>query len=119
MTEFLSSYGLFGLAVGLATFLVIGIFHPLVIKGEYYFGVKIWKVFLLMGITGCFLAWWIDNLFWSVIAGVAGFSSLWSIGEVFEQQERVRKGWFPRNPKRHYPFDNATTTKKINRDTKL
>ena len=28
----------------------------------------------------------------------------WSIKEVFEQRERVRKGWFPKNPKRKYPF---------------
>ena len=27
-------------------------------------------------------------------------SSFWSIGEVFKQRERVRKGWFPMNPKR-------------------
>ena len=25
---------------------------------------------------------------------------LWGIGEVFHQRERVRKGWFPMNPKR-------------------
>ena len=29
-----------------------------------------------------------------------------SILEIFEQQERVRKGWFPKNPRRKYPFDN-------------
>ena len=29
-----------GLAVGLATFLIIGVFHPIVIKSEYYFGVR-------------------------------------------------------------------------------
>ena len=27
-----------GILIGLATFLIIGLFHPLVIKGEYYFG---------------------------------------------------------------------------------
>lgn len=42
MIEFLSQHNLLGLAIGLCTFLVIGIFHPFVIKGEYYFGVKIW-----------------------------------------------------------------------------
>ena len=29
-----------GIIVGLATFLIIGIFHPIVIKAEYYWGVK-------------------------------------------------------------------------------
>ena len=42
----------YGLIIGAATFLIIGLFHPLVIKGEYYFGVKIWWVFLLLGLLG-------------------------------------------------------------------
>ena len=29
-----------GILIGLATFLIIGLFHPLVIKGEYYFGTR-------------------------------------------------------------------------------
>ena len=31
-------------------------------------------------------------------------SSFWTIKEVFEQEERVKKGWFPKNPKRTYKF---------------
>lgn len=31
-----------GIILGLATFLLIGVFHPIVIKSEYYFGVKCW-----------------------------------------------------------------------------
>ena len=31
-----------GLLLGLSTFLIIGLFHPLVIKAEYYIGVKSW-----------------------------------------------------------------------------
>jgi len=27
-------------------------------------------------------------------------SCLWSILELFEQEERVKKGWFPKNPKK-------------------
>ena len=33
---------------------------------------------------------------------------LWGIKEMKEQQERVRKGWFPRNPKRKYPWDEKS-----------
>ena len=36
----------------------------------------------------------------AALAGVFAFSSFWTIKELFEQQERVRKGWFPANPKR-------------------
>lgn len=107
MIEFIQTNNLSGILIGLCTFLIIGIFHPLVIKGEYYFGVKIWWLFLLLGIICCFLAWYVDSLFLSIIFGVTGFSALWGIGEIFEQQERVRKGWFPRNPKRKYPFDKT------------
>ena len=73
-----------GLIIGIATFLVIGIFHPLVIKGEYYFGVRIWWVFALSGV---------------VTLAVWGASSFWSIGELFEQRKRVEKGWFPKREK--------------------
>ena len=49
--DFIAQYNLTGLVIGLATFLIIGVFHPLVIKGEYHFGVRIWWVFLLMGLA--------------------------------------------------------------------
>ena len=39
-----------GLLVGLSTFLIIGLFHPLVIKAEYYLGVKSWWIFALSGV---------------------------------------------------------------------
>lgn len=100
ITQFLASHNLLGLAIGLCTFLVIGLFHPLVIKGEYYFGVRCWWWFLVLGIVTGFLSWLSDDLFLSVLAGVVAFSSLWSIGEIFEQRHRVQKGWFPRNPNR-------------------
>ena len=38
--EFLAQYNLTGIVIGIATFLIIGIFHPMVTKGEYYFGVN-------------------------------------------------------------------------------
>ncbi|MDE6270388.1 MAG: DUF4491 family protein, partial [Muribaculaceae bacterium] len=37
---------------------------------------------------------------WSALLGVTAFSSFWTILEIFEQRERVRKGWFPANPAR-------------------
>lgn len=89
-----------GLLIGAATFVCIGLFHPLVIKGEYYFGVKCWFVFLAMGIAGMVGSILVDNQIVSIILGVFAFSSFWGIGEVFEQRKRVEKGWFPRNPKR-------------------
>lgn len=95
-----------GPLIGLATFLVIGLFHPIVIKTEYYFGTKLWWIFLLAGIAGAIGALFVENSILSSILAIVGFSSLWSIKELFEQEERVKKGWFPRNPKRTYKFDN-------------
>lgn len=87
-----------GVIIGLATFLIIGAFHPVVIKTEYYFGVRPWWVFLIVGI-GCIVgAIFIKSLLVSAIVGVTGFSALWSILELFEQRERVNKGWFPEGP---------------------
>lgn len=91
-----------GIITGFVTFLIIGLFHPLVIKGEYYFGVRCWWVFLVAGIVTGALSLIVNNLYCSIILGVVSFSSFWSILEVFEQRERVRKGWFPKNPKRKY-----------------
>ena len=98
--EFIENYNLQGLIIGLATFLIIGLFHPLVIKGEYYLGVKSWWIFLIMGIICTILSLVINSTFGSILLGVTAFSSFWSIIEVFEQRERVKKGWFPSNPKR-------------------
>jgi hypothetical protein len=97
--EFIEEYNLAGLLIGLATFLIIGIFHPLVIKGEYYFGVKCWWAFLCVGLLGIAGSLLLSNAILSALCGVTAFSSFWGIGELFEQRKRVGKGWFPRREK--------------------
>jgi uncharacterized membrane protein len=89
-----------GIIIGVATFLVIGLFHPLVIKAEYYIGVKSWWLFLLLGVVSGVASLLVNDLTLSILLGVVAFSSFWSIGEVFEQKKRVEKGWFPANPKK-------------------
>ena len=89
-----------GLIIGAGTFLCIGIFHPIVIKAEYYFGVKCWWLFALLGIVSIAASLFISNYIFSTLLGVLGFSSLWSILELFHQKKRVEKGWFPSNPNR-------------------
>ena len=89
-----------GIIIGVATFLVIGLFHPLVIKAEYYIGVKSWWLFLFLGIVTAVASLLVANIVGSIILGVIAFSSFWSIGEVFQQKKRVEKGWFPANPKK-------------------
>ena len=89
-----------GALVGLATFLIIGLFHPLVIKGEYYFGRKCRRWFAVAGVIFLVAALLTPDTTLSSLLGVTAFSCFWSIKEVDEQVERVRKGWFPENPKR-------------------
>ena len=102
--DLLSEYHLSGLFIGICTFLIIGLFHPIVIKAEYYWGTKSWWIFLILGILGVVGSLCTTDIIFSSLLGVFAFSSFWTIKEVFDQQERVRKGWFPKNPKRKYPF---------------
>ena len=74
-----------GLVIGFCTFLIIGIFHPLVVKGEYWFGVRVWWGFLLLGVVTAVASLSVDSLIVSVLLGVTAFSSFWSILEVFQQ----------------------------------
>ena len=100
MTELLQEYHLAGFAIGLCTFPIIGMFHPIVIKCEYHFGTGCWPVLLLAGIAALAGSFLVGDVALAALLGVFAFSSFWSIKELFEQEERVRKGWFPRNPKR-------------------
>ena len=102
--EFLNEYHLAGLFIRICTFLIIGLFHPVVVKAEYYWGTKCWWIFLVLGIAGVIASLSINNVILSSLLGVFAFSSFWTIKEVFEQEERVQKGWFPKNPKRKYKF---------------
>ena len=98
--EFLQDYRLLGLVIGISTFLIIGLFHPVVIKAEYYWGTRCWWLFLVLGVVGTIGSLLTENVLLSALLGVFAFSSFWTIKEVFEQQDRVLKGWFTMNPKR-------------------
>jgi peptidoglycan/LPS O-acetylase OafA/YrhL len=94
-----------GLGIGVVAFVIIGIFHPIVIKGEYYFTEKIWPLFLLGGLIALALSCFVRQTLLSSALGVLGCTCFWSILELKEQRKRVEKGWFPRNPKRGSPRD--------------
>ena len=89
-----------GIFIGIGTFLIIGLLHPVVIKAEYYFGSRIWPVFLIGGVVCIGLSLVSGGRIPSALLAVLGFSLLWSIKELAEQANRVEKGWFPENPKR-------------------
>ena len=89
-----------GLLISVLTFLIIGLFHPIVIKAEYHFSKKIWPVFAVVGAVFIGLSLMTESVLLGTVLGVLGASSLWSIKELYEQENRVKKGWFPENPKR-------------------
>ncbi len=89
-----------GIIIGAAAFLIIGLFHPIVIKCEYYFTQRIWPVFLFGGLVFCLAAALVAQVVASAILAILGFTMLWSILELKHQAKRVEKGWFPQNPQR-------------------
>ncbi|MBQ8333238.1 MAG: DUF4491 family protein [Clostridia bacterium] len=89
-----------GLIISVLTFLIIGLFHPIVIRAEYHFSKKIWPLFAVVGVVFIGLSLMTESTFAGTVLGVLGASSLWSIKELYEQENRVKKGWFPENPKR-------------------
>ena len=95
-----------GIIIAISTFLVIGIFHPIVIKVEYHTGTRYWWLFLLLGIVCIVAALFTSNEVVSAVIGVVGASALWTIGELFEQRKRVKRGWFPMNPKRKEEYED-------------
>jgi hypothetical protein len=87
-----------GLSIGVIAFLIIGVFHPIVIKGEYYFTEKIWPLFLLAGVAALALSCFVRQTLLSSALGVLGCTCLWSILELKEQTKRVEKVCATGNP---------------------
>lgn len=94
-----------GILVGAAVFIIIGICHPLVIKMEYHWGKGSWWVLFIIGLSFCILSLFLDNTVLSTISGAAAFSFFWGIRELFSQEKRVLRGWFPENPRRHEYYE--------------
>ncbi|MFP3090773.1 DUF4491 family protein [Treponema sp. TIM-1] len=94
---------LHGLFAGATALIIIGLFHPVVIKGEYHFGKGIWPFFLISGLGLIAAACIIAQVYLSVFLGITGFTCIWTIKELFEQEKRVERGWFPRKSSRQEP----------------
>lgn len=94
-----------GFLIGVLTFILIGLFHPLVIKGEYYFGQKVNYAFAAGAMLFAFLSFCLKNYDLEVISAIIACCCLWSIKEVKDQEKRVLKGHFKENPKRKTYYD--------------
>lgn len=95
-----------GIIIGAAVFLSIGVCHPLVIKMEYNWGKQSWWIWLAAGILFSAVSLFVKNNLLSIIIGGFAFCCFWGIGEMFSQEKRVLRGWFPENPARHDYYEN-------------
>ena len=50
-----------GIIIAASTFLAIGIWHPIVIKTEYYWGTRPWVIYLIVGLACIAGALFIEN----------------------------------------------------------
>lgn len=94
-----------GIIVGACVFLSIGICHPLVIKMEYHWGRRAWWVWLVAALLLSAASLLIPNNTVSIIIAGFAFCCFWSILEMFHQERRVLRGWFPENPRRHAYYE--------------
>ena len=89
-----------GILTGAVVFPMIGFFHPIVIKAEYWFGTGCWPVFAIVGAAALIGSLLVESVIVSVLSGSFAFSAFWSILELLKQKKRVERGWFPKNPKK-------------------
>lgn len=89
-----------GIITAAVCFACIGVFHPIVIWAEYRWSARCWPLFLATGLAFLAGSLLVDYPLGSTVLGVLGCSCLWSILELRQQEKRVARGWFPRNPRR-------------------
>lgn len=99
--ELISGLNWQGFMLGLAAFVMIGLFHPIVAMMEYHLGKKSWWMLFFPGLA-CLVATFFVGSIPSILLGCLAFSLFWSTLELFYQHERVLKGRAKRNPKRRY-----------------
>jgi hypothetical protein len=80
----------------------VGLGHLIVIKWEYHFGAKSWPGMLVGGLILIVLSLFVGNKILSGGLGMFGATLLWGILELFRQRQRVKRGWFPHNPRRKF-----------------
>ena len=73
-----------GLLIGIATFLIIGIFHPVIIKMEYHTGTRYWWVLLLAGIIAILV-----GLFFVANIGLGGRAAELAEKQAQKHQRKV------------------------------
>jgi len=89
-----------GLYLGLFMLFSIGFGFFWVIKVEYYWGSRLWKAVLGVGLLICLASLFVPSFADSAVLGILGGSVVWGATELPAQEERVQRGLFPANPNR-------------------
>ena len=74
-----------GIIIAVMALAIIGVFHPIVIKTEYYTGVRYWWVLMLLGLLCLAAALFVEDIIGSAALGLAGAAFRWSFLELIEQ----------------------------------
>ena len=94
---------LFGLTLGIATLLIIGLGFIWVIRGERYLGYLWWPYVMGLGMLLIFVSVFMPGLWLSALLGVFGASLIWGSTELKEQAVRAEVGWYPFNARKILP----------------
>ncbi|HPH16276.1 MAG TPA: DUF4491 family protein [Bacteroidales bacterium] len=90
-----------GFIIGIGSFVITGICHPLVVKMEYYYGKQSWWWLVIPGLLLLVVSLFVSTIP-SIILGVCAFSLFWSSVEIIKQHHRVVLGRAKKNPNRSY-----------------
>jgi len=93
----------FGLLMGIAAFLLIGIGFPWVILLERYGG-KTWApAVLVLGLLVMLSSLLAENVYFAGVLGIFGGTIIWGAGELKEQAQRCELGWFEKHDRKFLP----------------
>ena len=87
-----------GIIIAACTFLTIGVWHPIVIKTEYYWGTRPWVLYLVVGVASIVAALFIENTLISSVVGVFGPPPFGVSGNFSNRKIGWRKAGSPRIP---------------------
>jgi hypothetical protein len=85
----------FGLTLGIAMLLIIGLGFVWVIRGERYFGYLWWPYVMGIGVLLILISLFISSIWSSALLGAFGASLIWGATELKEQAVRAEIGWYP------------------------
>ncbi len=89
-----------GPSLALVTVLTIWFGHVMVRKVNYHFGTKPVPVVALVGVGALVVSLFIQDFTLSGGLGIIGITTLWDAFELVRQENRIKKGHAPMNPKR-------------------